>query len=746
MGQKWLEGIARAVAGLSVTSSAPEHRLRRAVVPVSAAVFVLLVLVGSSIVAMAQRETERVEQRVALLAPEPSPTDLNLALGDDRWDDALFPVYWIEPAGDEPPVLPPGVERLPEPGGAVVSPALDRLASRHPTLAERYPDRSVLEPEGVQSGDELFAYIRVPEGRSLTGNLASNLSEDARAVRVRAFGPPSGEDVPYWLSSFSLTPSATVMAKGVIGFLVVPGLAVLAAGLATASGARSRRPDAPQSGVAARRTLDWPSLRQTLILASSGLAGGTILWGTVSPHVERVPVVGHYVLRGDLALPWWLLSAVLFASFVATVFVAIAVAVATVFLQRKAPRWRIAFGPASIVPLYAVPLGVTLLAFALGWPVPLGAMVTLYGIMSAVIGVLIALPVAVRAVGADLSRLSSPSASLAGRELERDPVRTASPFLGGAALVIVALSASAYLAQYGHDEAFYSSSAEAQAVSVEWLDPRPEDLNRLAHAVGGGLVAPVGEGGPTPHEHAVGHEHAHASGHDHQDENALVVGVTCRRLAPYFSGAGCDSRSPFELPVRTERRLAETLAAATHDHGSEVRLAPAEDVAHSGRALALDEAPLRVLEGRVRDAAMQTLPAPSVYSMLNNVKRPIPAVAWMAAGTTVGLVATMIGYLLWLFGRLLGPKERRLLARADISPLQLAAFEAWMFAAPYTAVVAIAFCAGLVVCALTIAVFPFAPIPWRGIGLTLGTVVFAGLVGTAGAALFGTRSLRKNPE
>lgn len=262
--------IARIATGL-VRNPAPEHRWRRVAVPVSAAVFMLLVLAATSIVLMAQRETGRVERRTALLATEPSPTDLNLAARDDVWRSEQYLVVWIEPAANAKPVLPPGMERLPEPGEAVLSPALDRLASRHPGLAGRYPDYLVLGSEGVRSGDELFAYVRVPEGRTLPGDLAGDLSGETRAVRVRAFGSPTVTDPVFPLEPPLPVASVGEVVEGVLGLLVVPGLIVLTVGAATASGVRDSRFEMLRWIGAPERTLIALGVLETLILAVPGL-------------------------------------------------------------------------------------------------------------------------------------------------------------------------------------------------------------------------------------------------------------------------------------------------------------------------------------------------------------------------------------------------------------------------------------------------------------------------------------------
>ena len=732
----------RVAAGLA-RSSEPEHRWRRVVVPVSAAVFVLLVLAGSSVVAMAVRGAERVEQRTALLASKPSPTDLDVVDGDDKWRGKQYPVIWIEPAGEARPVLPPGMGRLPKPGQAVVSPALDREASVHTALAERYPDRLVLGSDGVQGGDELLAYVRMPKDRSISGDLVKELSGETEGVRVRAFGPPEGG--PFFpLDPLSRTPSEGEVVGGVLGFLVLPGLLVLVVGLAAASDVRDRRFEVLRWVGAPQRTLVTLAVAETLILAVPGLAAAALLWGVIAPRLERVPLVGYAVVRGDLGLAWWLLAAVLGACVIAMGLVAITVTTVTESRRRhQTARPRPTSGRARLTLLRAGPILIGAALFVFGWPVSgsAGSWLNLGGIVAMIVGTPLIYPAALRVIGTTLGRLESVPVSIAGRGLEWDPIRVGRPFLGVAALLIIALAGSGYIAA-ARAEGYISPSATARtAVFVEWLDARPDDPTRLANALGTGLVVPFSEGG-----HA--HGNTHEGSHEHVHEDALVVGSTCRQLSPYFPDTQCSPNTPYVLPAQTERRLLNTMSLAAHGPVTEVRLTPAHEVAMGGSALVLDNVPFEVLEGRVRDVAMRTLAAPHVYSWLSSEIRASPLVAWIADGILVAVLALAVGCLMSLVDRLLGTsKHRRHLLNLGVPIRQIAALEAWRFAAPYIAVVTVSFCVGLAVCILIVGIIPNeALMPWGRIGTTLVAATIAGLVGTASVALFGARNLRGNPE
>lgn len=693
-----------------------------------------------------QREAQRVEGRTAILASEPSPTDLDLRMGDDVWAGEQFAVLWVEPAGSEPPVLPPGIKRLPQPGEAAVSPALARLASRHPALAARYPNRSVLDPHGVQSEGEMLAYVRMPEGRNLPGDLAGDLSEDTRAVRVRSFGPPFGSSSLFALPPFSEPPSVSGVVVGVLVFLVAPSLVFLAAGLVAAIGAhRIRSENTPSTEALGRTHVAGAVFKDGLIPALPSLVGVTVLWSILAPRLGWVPLTRHDVFSGDLDLPWWLLVTELIASVSVTgLFALIVIASATksrVISRRSVLDllWTVSLGTV-LVPTVALATFV-LAVIMLYWPVPMSseAMLSVGVVFAATVGVLIFLPDVLRAVGADLYQRGSGLARTVGRALEQAPLHTARPFFGGVALIVVTLAASGLLSPANRAEAAPSPINGPQAVFIEWLDPHPDDTNRLAHALGTDLVVPFSTSG---HAHEGGH-HAHEGGHAFED--TLVIGAACHRLAPYFSGTVCNPNARYELPIATEQKLAEVMAPAAHGTATKVRLAPANDIAAGGSALVLDDAPLEDLEARVRDVAMREVPAPHIYSALNGLISATPVVAWITDGLVFALVGLTVGYLVWLFDNLRSAREQRC-PGPGVPPRRFATLEAWLFAAPYCAAAAVAFATGLAIRALMAIVFPDTPMTWHGIGAALGVVTLVGVVGTASVALSGLRSMRQNVD
>jgi uncharacterized membrane protein len=350
---------------------------------------------------------------------------------------------------------------------------------------------------------------------------------------------------------------------------------------------------------------------------------------------------------------------------------------------------------------------------------PLGPLLFLAGVVVAIAAVPIILPGVLRTVGIILGRQEPVLPSIAGRGMEQDPIRISRPFTAGAALVVLALAGSGYLAFLRPTIDTESTTGDTQAVTVRWLDARPSDLALLSHALGSGLVAPTREEG-----------------------GALVVGATCHQLARYLPGAVCRRETPYVLPAAMARSFADLIGVP----GMSVRLTHGDFAADNGRALVLDRSGLAALHERVRTAAMRVLPAPTVVSELTFVPRESPLTAWIFHGIIVALVALAGGGVVSMVDRLLATRgHRRHLLNLGVSPRGLATLEAWLFAAPYGVVLAVSFSTGLAICALIVRGARVS-MPLQAIGTVLGLAAIVGLMGGASVLLFGARRLlREDP-
>ncbi len=332
------------------------------------------------------------------------------------------------------------------------------------------------------------------------------------------------------------------------------------------------------------------------------------------------------------------------------------------------------------------------------------------------------LPGVLRAVGGRLGQLESVPVYIVSRGLQWDPIRAARPFSGYAALLVIALVGSGYLAAIRDLEATPVPTEGPAVVTVShWLDPRPTDLARLADALGTGVVLPAND-----------------------DGNKLVVGATCGRLAPLFPSTTCNPERPLELPAETARMLAEKVFGVP---GIKVELVSRKGSAMSRSALVLDDVPLEILEERVQVAAMRTLPAPFVGSALGTVMAQSPLVPWLVGGILAAAMVLAVGCFVSLVDRLLAArKHHRQLLNLGLVPRRLVALEAWLFALPYCVIATVSFLAGLVICVRLVGVFSGTPMPWHDIGVVLILVGVIAVLGTASVAVFSVRSVHRNPE
>lgn len=126
------------------------------------------------------------------------------------------------------PPIPPGVSELPDPGEALVSPALRDLLAGH-GMPDRFGrDAGLIEPEGLASATELIAYVG-----------ADTLS-DGDADPVSAFGV--GDDQPYVPVGKEIYDRDVQEFWAMAGFLcVLPGLIALGSAARIADDETRRR-------------------------------------------------------------------------------------------------------------------------------------------------------------------------------------------------------------------------------------------------------------------------------------------------------------------------------------------------------------------------------------------------------------------------------------------------------------------------------------------------------------------------
>lgn len=735
--------VVRLALGLAF-SSAPEHRWRRVAVLVSTAVFMVLLLAAISTMSMAVRQNDRNAARLPGISSTIAPTDMFFRLGGDNWHGRPIALAWVEPTtSTHTPEVPPGMRTFPEPGQAVVSPALAELINTHPSLGARYPNHDVLDDEGVNSGGELLAYVRPSRGRAIGEEDAAVHKVGARwvgsgpVVRVSGFGGASGlglaDNTPFWAVSQAVT-----------GFLIVPALIVLIVGASAASRLRDHRFQVLRSlGSPASHTRRIATV-ETLALAVPSFVGVTLAWAVVAPHVNVVPLVNYRLVRGDAAIPWWLL---LTAAVIAMgVCVLVSVALSAVRGSGRASRPTTTKTTASSWAVLPMMLAGIAFVAARGFGGELASELNAVGVLLAVSGSPLLLPGLLAGAGASFSRFRSVPFSLTGSTLQWDPLRMARPFMGLGALLMLALVGAGYtsLAAYTEEP---NPGVATSFVTVEWHAPRSGDTRRFDNALETGLVIPF----EAPKDHhdvildnrAGEPDHKEAGGAaSHDAHRSVLVGATCTQIAAsVLPGITCSASSLRHLPPGAEPRLKALLGV---ESDMSVHLAARSDV-RPGSAVVVGSTPVETLDERTRNAALATLPAPFVNSSINLRSQPSPLVAWIAAGSSTAIVALSIACLLALVDRLLATRrQHRRLVNIGMPPSTLRLFAALLFALPYLVMVAFAFTTGLAIC-LTM-VSGSAPVPWVAIGATLMTTVTLGLIGTFALATASTRSAIRAPE
>ncbi|MFF5768573.1 ABC transporter permease [Streptomyces tanashiensis] len=191
-------------------------------------------LVAVHAVYAGKEERRAARTPVAPADAEERATDATTWLvGSDSLDgERRFSVVYLAPHKGAAP-LPPGLDDWPEPGQAVLSPAL-RKAGAGEDIDRRYGALAgTISEEGLDEPSEWLAYVRPRDGLS---------AERPNAV-VTGFGPTTGKVSP------SLEPGSGrvdekpewMFQAAVIGMLVVPAIALLSVAARTGAHARDRR-------------------------------------------------------------------------------------------------------------------------------------------------------------------------------------------------------------------------------------------------------------------------------------------------------------------------------------------------------------------------------------------------------------------------------------------------------------------------------------------------------------------------
>jgi hypothetical protein len=289
-------GLRLAVAG------GRESLLRLAVTAIGVGVAVVLLLLCLTGYSGAQGRAERSGWQSASSEAPPAAPDPALFLSvTDYHDGTAMTRAYAAALGPRPPV-PPGLERLPEPGEIAVSPAMHRLLESTPDdqLDDRYPGRVVatIGDAGLAHPDQLIALI------GGTPDQLGEVSSPSLEV-VRGFGsPPSNE-------AFYVALRVVVLVGAAL--LLVPVVVFIVMATRVAAAHRERR-------LAAIRLVGATRLQAGVVAAVeaglAALAGSALGWAgyEVGRRVLAAIVTfqgGHFFVDDVVVTGWLLLLVVI---------------------------------------------------------------------------------------------------------------------------------------------------------------------------------------------------------------------------------------------------------------------------------------------------------------------------------------------------------------------------------------------------------------------------------------------------
>ncbi|MFI7006664.1 hypothetical protein [Streptomyces sp. NPDC050145] len=382
----------------------------------AAATMVLAVTLLTAVAAQATyaQRTERGAARTPVLhlregqGPKQAPLLLQQHLDDVH--DRQVQVIFVEPQRADAPV-PPGIERWPAPGQALLSPALAADG-----VGDRYGrDVGRIRPEGLASPGERFAYARPAKGELTVEH----------AMLATGFGTSGAAG----MGDIATVRPLSVFMNLLIAALGLPaGLFVVVAARLGAAG-RDRRTALLGALGGSRRQLAMLSAGEAAPALLLGTALTLPVLGVVLATDVRIPWVGYVLAAEDMQAYVWQLACALLAAPL------LLVAVVVLMHQRSGPgrstrprgerRGRLVKVSAGLCPVFLGILAWSPTALLTYGATPTLALVSLLG----TVGALATLPAAIalllstagRALTALGRRRGYPGALLAGRWTQGRP-------------------------------------------------------------------------------------------------------------------------------------------------------------------------------------------------------------------------------------------------------------------------------------------------------------------------------------
>ncbi|KOG43099.1 hypothetical protein ADK37_03665 [Streptomyces resistomycificus] len=380
-----------------------------------------------------------------------------------------FSVVFIAPRTSNAP-LPPGVDRWPGPGEAVLSPGLLKAGAAE-GIADRYGKLSgTVGQEGLDDPGEWLAYVRPAQG----------MKAEAPIEAVVGFGPKAGtpaeglqpgtggdNDKPEWMFQ-SL----------VIGLLLVPSLVLLFTALRAGAHGRDRRGALVEALGGLGRDRALIAVGEAMRPVTLGALASVPFFAAAAFVDVRVPFVGYVTSSTDVRQHGWpvLLTPV------AAVVTALALAVISDQLSSRVKGTRPATASRSRRQRYLAFLCAPAVLLASRGPELAGdstqyrSWISWVGLALVVLTLPAAVAVVVARLGGSLARAGRQrgwaGALIAGRRLSHYPAATARLVTGVTVALIVFTQALAWQAMFGTYHAEMEEILSAADRNVAEIGPR----------------------------------------------------------------------------------------------------------------------------------------------------------------------------------------------------------------------------------------------------------------------------------
>lgn len=609
----------------------PRQRWRQVSVIVAAFVATFAALLGTGVVNAASGSDARIMSRSPVWSQDETP-ELSISLrGLTLEGFGQFPVVWLQPRPGQPSndaLVPPGLDAIPAPGEAVLSPGLvaSGFSAEDVGLADSDagsgPDGAIGDA-GLSSRSEGFIYARPEAGRSLgTGGallpMAGYHGDSERA---------SLETIPD-------VPGRTAALVGAAWTLWLPGMYLLIGASRAVSVVRDRR-----AITLWRLGISTGSIRrvvavETMILAGLGALPAVLCWQLSISGSTSLPFTGAELLPNELRTAWP----------VAVGMTALVVCLAGLAAAAGRVTGRNLTKDSRRVRAYhAIPLGLALAAMAVSPWIPgpgnRGLTVLFVGLLATFVALPPGLPVLVGYLAGTLQHVRHPAVWLAGKRLSLRTHNLSRPAAMVGALVFMAGAALALHAGLRAGEPDTYGNADRSVWTVDWRQPLDGDIEALSTISPEMSIVPVLSNADDP----------------------SASFASCTDVVS-FLGLSADCPSETAVPPR----VADILQRTT---GVTPTIVPAPDQSASSEAhSALISAPAGTSEADAWQA-VGGLPAPNLRRVLGpDDAFSNPMTNWFEAGWVAASTVLLLGLLREIGDRgILAMQDARELLRVGLT-------------------------------------------------------------------------------